>query len=298
MEEENEIGSNITHDHGTSRGFEGWKPYQELLPPQEEQDNIQSPGYSPEEVIKGCMDPEANNYNPDANQNEKCEYSVSLQRTIYDNKNLTDNVDNSFSELSVRDFLIKDFFNLYKKLFYNIPIKGLFSHQDIITRSRNYIGGYIHPRSKDINNLYTQITSALEILYSIEKTHSIIKNSSVLKTKEEPIEYYYIQTMRKRKINDITLIEKIKEINGYNPNQDISVPIDRTALDFLENGPDINTELDLGTTDLTINLDGIDIDSRTYLINEYGSGTGGGYPSEGKDEDGNNVSYINNRPYS
>ena len=125
------------------------------------------------ENITGCTDSEASNYNPEATQDdESCEYvkNIKLNKVLYDQKQFREEIDTEFSELSVQDYSVKDFFSMYNKLYYDIPIKGFFSHQTILEKSLNYIGGYTHPRSLDIDNLNDWKRA--------EVTYKVLKNNS------------------------------------------------------------------------------------------------------------------------
>ena len=206
--------------------------------------------------------------------------SINLKKTIYGHKKTKEYLNTEFTELSLKDFKIKNFFELYKSLFYDIPVKGMNSHEHIAQRGIEYIGEFIHPRSKDIDNLYNQIKSALESKLSIVEEHSIIKNFSVLQRKDTLNgnflldEFYYIQTYRKRLITNNDILENIRIQNGLNANYEnptyFAIPISQTALNLIPDGPPINNPIDLKASTLDINSFSADL-SLTYLINTYGS---------------------------
>ncbi len=206
--------------------------------------------------------------------------SINLKKTIYGHKKTKEYLNTEFTELSLKDFKIKTFFELYKSLFYDIPIKGMNSHEHIVERGIEYIGEFIHPRSKDINNLYAQIKSALESKLSIVEEHSIIRNFSVLQRKDTLNgnfllnEFYYIQSYRKRFIANNDILENIRIQNGLNSNFEnptyFAIPISQTALNLIPEGPPINNPTDLEASTLDVNSFGLDL-SLNYLINTYGS---------------------------
>ena len=188
------------------------------------------------EIIYGCTDPNASNYNASASMTDmSCKYETGLylRKEIYGHKDFEKEYDTEIKELLVQDFQIGDFFGLYKRIFYEIPKKGIFSHKTIIDKSTEYINGFTHPKTEEINNLYFDIKTALEKLYSIENKHSILENNSVLRETNDvssPFNIndtlYYIQSFKKRKIignegdvanNRFTskadILIKIKEIN-------------------------------------------------------------------------------------
>ena len=230
------------------------------------------------ESIPGCMDETASNYNPEATQeDESCEYikTLNLNKKIYGHKNLKENIDTEFSEFSVQNYSIEDFFSLYHQLFYDIPIKGFWSHQTILEKSIPYMGEYKHPRSSDIDVLYEQLQAALERLHSIEDEHSIIKNNSLVVEKgSSPPKHYFIQSFKKRHITGpkSKILNKIREIKGFPTDSDIEIPLSQDALALIPDGPGIGWAEDVSFSVLQVNLLSLDITDRTYLINTYGSG--------------------------
>lgn len=243
----------------------------------------QEPSYRTiEGPIYGCTDPNASNYNADATISDKnCEYNktVKLNKNLYGQKKFKEQIDTEFSELFIQDYNISDFFALYNELFYDIPIKGFFSHQTILEKSLHYIEEYIHPRSADIDNLYNEIKIALEQFFSIEEEHPILRNNSLIKVKDSnPQVFYYIQSYKKRQItaNGIDrIIGKINSLKGFSPDVDISIPLTQDALDLIPDGPAINTPDDVTFSTLLVNSNLLNLNDKSYLINTYGSGIEG-----------------------
>ena len=243
----------------------------------------QEPSYRTiEGPIYGCTDPNASNYNADATISDKnCEYNktVKLNKNLYGQKKFKEQIDTEFSELFIQDYNISDFFALYNELFYDIPIKGFFSHQTILEKSLHYIEEYIHPRSADIDNLYNEIKIALEQFFSIEEEHPILRNNSLIKVKDSnPQVFYYIQSYKKRQITASgidRIIGKINSLKGFSPDVDISIPLTQDALDLIPDGPAINTPDDVTFSTLLVNSNLLNLNDKSYLINTYGSGIEG-----------------------
>ena len=197
--------------------------------------------------------------------------AVPLKKKVLGAQTLRNNLDLNFKELLTKKFSIKDFFILYKQLFYDIPLKGIFSHEKIIQKSRPYIGGYIHPKSKDINILYSQIKKAIEKYHSIEENHSLISNNTLIVSKGPNQQHYYIQSYKKRQIfGSSSMISRLKEFNGFPKNADIAVHLDPEAIESIPSGPPIYRVEDINVSPLLINQ-GIEGYSIEELINAYGS---------------------------
>ena len=180
-----------------------------------------------------------------------------------------------FKELDHKTFSIEEFFKLYKQLFYEIPKKGIFSHKKIVETSLEYIGQYIHPKNRDIHNLYLQLKSSLEKLYSIENTHSIIQNNSLLKEKDSSDNYYYIQSFKKRRINPTSgdidqLLKEIKEYKGYPKNADIIYELHKNTLNNINTGLPIRSIDDIKIPIIRLNIGTFEV-SLTSMVNNYGS---------------------------
>jgi Holliday junction resolvase RusA-like endonuclease len=234
--------------------------------------------------LVGCMDENASNYNPEATVPDPglCEYyqSFDLNKKVYGSKNSRENLDTFFKELDVQNYTIKEFFKLYNELFYEIPKKGFLSHNVIVERSKKYIGNYAHPRNTDLLNLIKQLKDALWKFYSIPDRHSIIRNNSVLSSRESK-KLYYIQSFKAREIVDgsdgIEILNYIKEINGFNIDAEIHIPISDEAINLLPVGPPISSIGQLG--DHNFNIAEMNIYAVTggtslsneHIINNYSS---------------------------
>ena len=73
------------------------------------------------EIIYGCTDPNASNYNASASMTDmSCKYETGLylRKEIYGHKDFEKEYDTEIKELLVQDFQIGDFFCLYKLFSY------------------------------------------------------------------------------------------------------------------------------------------------------------------------------------
>lgn len=198
---------------------------------------------------------------------ELYETPVILEKKVFGTKKTKENLNTDFNELSVKKFNIKDFFILYKQLFYDIPKKGIYSHQKIIDTSLKYIGRFSHPKNDDIDNLYEQIRNALDKLKEIEGRHSIIQNNSIIKI-EDTDKHFYIQDYKKRQI--LIDIADVKEYMGYPRDADIITSLAQNAVDLiLTGGTPIRKSEDLENP-IKIN-NSLSGHAKARLINDYGS---------------------------
>ncbi len=80
---------------------------------------------------------------------------ISLNKRVYKNKQTTDFINTSFSELikSNPNYTVPKFFEVYENLFYNIPKKGEKSHNSLIVQSQEYINDYNDPKESIIEKL-------------------------------------------------------------------------------------------------------------------------------------------------
>ena len=89
---------------------------------------------------------------------------IKFQKIIYSQPSFRKRVDVSFNELNNKggEVDIPDFFNQYRKLFYDIPKNGEFSHDTLIKASTDYYRDFNDPKDLVIDNLNNQIV-ALEL---------------------------------------------------------------------------------------------------------------------------------------
>lgn len=102
--------------------------------------------------------------------------NVQMNKSVYGNYALSNNLDSEFSELSKTDLNkdISTFFNLYEELFYDIPTKGgLESHENLVLRSRDYLRGFTDPKDAEIESLNDQIEELQDKILQLESRPQI-----------------------------------------------------------------------------------------------------------------------------
>ena len=102
--------------------------------------------------------------------------NVQMNKSVYGNYALSNNLDSEFSELGKTDLNkdISTFFNLYEELFYDIPTKGgLESHENLVLRSRDYLRGFTDPKDAEIESLNDQIEELQDKILQLESRPQI-----------------------------------------------------------------------------------------------------------------------------
>ena len=87
------------------------------------------------------------------------EGEIVFQRQIFSNSGFRRKIDVNFNELNNRkeSVNIDDFFNQYRRLFYDIPKQGELSHERLIIDSTDYFRNFIDPKDQEIQNLSARI---------------------------------------------------------------------------------------------------------------------------------------------
>ena len=99
--------------------------------------------------------------------------SVSLAKTIFNNKEVNDFLDKDFSQLiqNQESITIERLFEIYRELFYKLQKQGNNSHHSVILESQEYIDDYIYPRDLTIQQLIEKIGELEDLLYKAENPH-------------------------------------------------------------------------------------------------------------------------------
>ena len=108
--------------------------------------------------------------------------NVDLIKEVYGINTYTKTIDTNFTELiapvsnvTASVVTVEDFFTYYDQLFFNIPANGASeSHESLIARSQEYIGGSILDPEKqalieEINTLRQQILDLSQTYLTINK---------------------------------------------------------------------------------------------------------------------------------
>ena len=203
---------------------------------------------------------------------------LNLNKIVYKNKEITDIVNSSFSELikSPEKFTTLKFFEIYKDLFYDIPKKGEKSHESLINQSREYIDNYADPRDTVIESLIKLLEKKDEELNlklnPNPNEHLFYPDGTFLRTHGWNVEYvsgvpqglpiWVMQQGMKREFKDYDTYNIVKNALGFEKkglkplgdgkfeiigdrDVDITELLHTNDLNWIPTGADINNDGDL-----------------------------------------------------
>ena len=128
--------------------------------------------------------------------------NIKINKTLYSRSDVTDNINLSFSELvnvdnRSDDVKIKNFFQEYNDLFYDIPKTGNQSHSVLFLQSRDYINDFYDPKDDQIDALLERIELLEdELLTATTETnaeHPIYNDGTFVKVEGNATVYYMYQ---------------------------------------------------------------------------------------------------------
>lgn len=181
---------------------------------------------------------------------------IRLNKDIFGAKGSRDYLDEEFSELKIKIYTVEEFFDLYNELFYEIEKEGSLSHSTIVAKSTEYVGTPPNPKDQEILDLKEQVVDIQFEIDSIEEEHPFLPNRSVLQVRNNPELRYYMQSGKRRKINNIEVLKSIKQEKRTpdgTPHEDFCVLLNADAILSILPGPDIELEADLNTNIASIN---------------------------------------------
>ena len=180
---------------------------------------------------------------------------IKLNKVVYGVKSAKDLLDREFVEFLPKTYQINELFDVYNSLFYDISLRGPKSHQSIINESSKYAGFPRNSLLDQIDNLEEQIFNIKEDIDSIEDEHPFIKNFSVIQNRNDNQINYYMQSGRKRKINNDNAFRVIKKQTGYSssPDSEFVILLNSSAIGGIISAPPINNLEDLNMSILDIN---------------------------------------------
>ena len=184
---------------------------------------------------------------------------IELNKNVYGIKLAKDSLDRKFVEFLPKSKKINELFDMYNSLFYYIPVRGKQSHVAIIKQSSKYVGYPINSSINELENLMLQIQTLKDDIDSIENEHPFIPNFSVIRNRNDDQLNYYIQSGRKRKINDYKILTILKVQAGLKsdtPDTSFVILLNSQAIGGIISGPPINTSEDLNIDILEINKHG------------------------------------------
>tara|TARA_R110002020_G_scaffold6422_22_gene27402 strand:- start:5551 stop:6171 length:621 start_codon:yes stop_codon:yes gene_type:complete len=194
---------------------------------------------------------------------------INLLKNFYGANEAKENLDRNFKEFLPKSLSPSVFFELYEKHFYNITDN---IHNEFITRSMNYAypEGWVNPRQIELEALQEQVQGIKDQIDSIEKEHPFFKNGTFLMDityKDNPQaailegKTYYMQSKKKRKINNSTAYQNLKnkirkrldQSEGTIEDSNFITFIDIQTLNGISTGPPIEKTTDVYVPILEIN---------------------------------------------
>ena len=112
---------------------------------------------------------------------------MKLQKKLYNAAAAENLIDRSFKEskrTKEDDISIPKFFQLYDKLFYNIPKAGSISHSTIINRSSKYAGGVINNLQRENVDLRNKIIELEVKIQDLQLANNLIELDNNAKESE------------------------------------------------------------------------------------------------------------------
>ena len=176
-------------------------------------------------------------------------YPIDLQKTVYGKHSFNENVNRSFDEfISVsKDISVKEFFEYYQQMFYEIPKDGTTSHKTLVDQSTDYIGNFIDDRDNEILDLTNQVVELERKLAEQEeadKEHPVFINGTFLKEADKKT-IYYMDKGAKRAITDYDTYLVLKRVNGHEiekPDEEVYILVNEDVIKGLETGPRFSSE--------------------------------------------------------
>ena len=191
----------------------------------------------------------------------------SLKKEFYGRKEALLNLDEEFKHFILKTFSIEEFFNLYNRNFFDIDLN---THREFMYRSIRYAypEGYQNSRTIEIQDLESQLKETQRLIDSVEREHFFFKNSNFLMDKsnlgsstsiiDSGENIYYMQSAKKRKINDPKIYSGLKtrarKTLGPIDDKDFIVFVDTSTLNSIPEGPEIKQIEDIYITSFEINI--------------------------------------------
>ena len=177
-------------------------------------------------------------------------HPIILSKRIYGKKGFANKISRDFDELFTpkEDKLnVKEFFDSYQEIFYEIPKSGENSHITIIKQSSEFVGDFLDERDVEITELTSQIVDLEKKLTEqdkLDKEHPIFTNGSFLKVADNPT-IYYMDKGVKRAITSYETYLILKRVNGHAPDkadEEVYILITEDVVKGLETGPKFSSE--------------------------------------------------------
>ena len=125
--------------------------------------------------------------------------NIKINKKLYSRSDVSNNLDLSFSELvnidnRSDDVKIKNFFQEYNNLFYDIPKTGNESHTTLFQQSRDYINDFYDPKDDQIDALLERIElledELLEATSNTNTEHPIYSDGTFIQVSGNDTVYF------------------------------------------------------------------------------------------------------------
>ena len=183
------------------------------------------------------------------------EENIKINKKLYSRSDVNNVIDLTFSELFEKDnratdIKIKNLFQEYNSIFYDIPKTGILSHSTLFIQSRDYINDFYDPKDDQIEALLDRIETLEDELVelsnaevAVEKEHPVYSNGTFLKV--EGGHSFFMYKGEARRVR--TVVKKILK-QKYQPGRDTDEyqVVLSSAADLPSRGyPDLTTASDL-----------------------------------------------------
>ena len=191
-----------------------------------------------------------------------------LQKKVYESKKARDILDEEFTEFLPIKRNINEFFSIYLSKFYNISENV---HKFFINMSLKYVIDYINPKKLQLQEIERQRDQMKIDIDSFEKFHPLFDNNIVLQqhssvgTPDSEKTFFLLQSGKKRKIMNLSLLNHIKETfrKKNQPIRNWTITVGVNTIYGISSGPDIETKEDIQMSIYQINT-GKELPSNIY----------------------------------
>ena len=188
-----------------------------------------------------------------------------LRKTVYDNRQAKEILDEEFTEFIIKKYSVKEFFTLFYENFYDIKIRDIIK---IYNQSIKHIGGYVDPRDEIISDLEEEKQRIETQIASIERNHPYFKNGELLMDAQHQgnanettgrisAPRFLMHSGKKRRIVwDYSVFGAIKTRLGLSDNRDDKIHLFLTtaALNTIPTGPQISSIGDMFISNYDVNI--------------------------------------------
>ena len=194
--------------------------------------------------------------------------NIILNKEVYNRKQALEKLDEEFNFFGISEFNIKQWFDLYNRLFYQMSKD---THLYFIQNSIPYAypDGYISPFLIELNNLRDQLKRIQREIDSHVYEHFYFKNGNFLmdsqhknnptaKLQEGTGQVFFMQSGKKRPITDyqiyLNLKTKLTRRGDFIDDQNFIVFVSTATLSAIEASAPINSIEDISLSPLEINI--------------------------------------------